>query len=54
MTMTYDNIQEIITTFYDSSLINYDTSYTTEDELKPDIIINHNSSKYIIDIIVFD
>ena len=36
----------------DSSSIDYDTSYTSEYELKPDIIINHNSITYIVGISV--
>ena len=52
MMMRHDKIQEIFPSFFDSSSINYDTSYISEDELKSDIIINHKSSTYSIDIAV--
>ena len=42
----HDEIQNIIETFLDSSSINYDICHTSEDELMPDLIINHNSFIY--------
>ena len=36
-----------------NSLIKFGTSYISDNELKPDIDINHNSSTYLIDIKIF-
>ena len=46
--MTKDKIKELVAIFPDSSPINYATSYTPEDTLKLDTIINNNNYTYTL------
>ena len=50
ITLSRGNIQEIIVTSLESSLIKYYTICISNNELKPDITINYNNSTYIINI----
>ena len=52
----YPSVYDTKTLRYDSSSsIKYGTSYLSDYQLKPDIIMNYNSSTYVIDsIVAFD
>ena len=52
MTERHDTFLGVLTKLLDDCDIEYDTSYTSLDNLKPDIVIKYNNSCYFVDITI--
>ena len=52
MTERHDAVLGVLTKFLDECDIEYDTSYISLYNLKPDLVINYNNSCYFVDITI--
>ena len=52
MTERHDAVLGVLTKFLDECDIEYDTSYISLDNLKPDLVFKYNNSCYFVDIII--
>ena len=52
MTERHDAVLGVLTKFLDECDIEYDTSYISLDNLKPDLVIKYNNSCYFVDITI--
>ena len=52
MTERHDVVLGVLTKCLDECHIEYDTSYISLDNLKPDIVIKYNNSCYFVDITI--